>query len=81
MYPRVQDVRHVVDATSAHPDLDATAIHTVGAKGWANLILGRRQYVPSLNRRSPAGGCVRFHVMCQSFSVGSPNDRGTCFPT
>ena len=41
--PRVQGVRSVVDAIAANPDLDATALQTVGVKGWDGLILARRR--------------------------------------
>jgi len=41
--PRVQGVRRVVDDIMAHPDLDATAIQTVGVKGWDGLLLARRR--------------------------------------
>ena len=40
---RVEGVRRVVDDIVAHPDLDATAIQTVGIKGWDGLILARRR--------------------------------------
>jgi len=41
--PRVQGVREVVDAISANPDLDATALQTVGEKGWDGLIIAHRR--------------------------------------
>ena len=41
--PRVQGVRAVVDAIASHPELDATALQTVGEKGWDGLILARRR--------------------------------------
>lgn len=41
--PRVQGVRAVVDAIAANPDLDATALQTVGEKGWDGLIIARRR--------------------------------------
>ncbi|WP_108250022.1 O-methyltransferase [Planctomonas deserti] len=41
--PRVEGVRRLVDDIVAHPDLDATAIQTVGIKGWDGLILARRR--------------------------------------
>ncbi len=41
--PRVDGVRAVADLISAHPDLDATAIQTVGVKGWDGLIIARRR--------------------------------------
>jgi predicted O-methyltransferase YrrM len=40
---RVEGVRQVVDDIDVHPDLDATAIQTVGIKGWDGLILARRR--------------------------------------
>lgn len=40
--PRVQGVRTVVDAIAAHPELEATALQTVGVKGWDGLIIARR---------------------------------------
>lgn len=39
---RVQGVRAVTDMIAAHPDLDATALQTVGLKGWDGLIIARR---------------------------------------
>lgn len=41
--PRVQGVRAVADHIAAHPDLDATALQTVGEKGWDGLIIARRR--------------------------------------
>lgn len=41
--PRVQGVRSVVDAITANPDLDATALQAVGEKGWDGLIIARRR--------------------------------------
>ena len=41
--PRVQGVRNVADAIAANPDLDATALQTVGEKGWDGLIVARRR--------------------------------------
>jgi len=41
--PRVQGVRAVVDAIAASPELDATALQTVGEKGWDGLIIARRR--------------------------------------
>jgi predicted O-methyltransferase YrrM len=41
--PRVQGVRPVVADIAASPDLDATAIRTVGIKGWDGLIIARRR--------------------------------------
>lgn len=41
--PRVDGVRAVARDIAAHPDLDATAIQTVGVKGWDGLIIARRR--------------------------------------
>jgi len=41
--PRVQGVRAVVDDIASNPDLDATALQTVGVKGWDGFILARRR--------------------------------------
>lgn len=41
--PRVQGVRAVVSAIAANPSLDATAIQTVGIKGWDGLIILQRK--------------------------------------
>ena len=41
--PRVQGVRAVVDAIATNPELNATALQTVGIKGWDGLILARRR--------------------------------------
>ena len=41
--PRVHGVRSVADAMAANPDLDATALQTVGEKGWDGLIIARRR--------------------------------------
>lgn len=41
--PRVQGVRAVVDAIAANPELEATALQTVGEKGWDGLIVARRR--------------------------------------
>ena len=41
--PRVQGVRSVADAIAANPDLDATALQTVGEKGWDGLMVARRR--------------------------------------
>lgn len=41
--PRVQGVRSVVEEIANHPDLDATALQTVGIKGWDGLIIARRR--------------------------------------
>ena len=40
--PRVIGVRDVVDAIAARDDLTATALQTVGVKGWDGLIVARR---------------------------------------
>lgn len=40
--PRVQGVRRVTEDIAAHPELDATALQTVGEKGWDGLIIARR---------------------------------------
>jgi predicted O-methyltransferase YrrM len=39
--PRVHGVRNVTDDIAANPYLDATAIQTVGVKGWDGLIIAR----------------------------------------
>lgn len=41
--PRVRGVRAVVDAVAAHPALEATALQTVGVKGWDGLLLALRR--------------------------------------
>ncbi|MFW0786367.1 O-methyltransferase [Gordonia sp. CPCC 206044] len=41
--PRVEGARAVTRDIAAHPDLDATAIQTVGIKGWDGLIVARRR--------------------------------------
>lgn len=41
--PRVQGVRTVAHDIADHPELDATAIQTVGIKGWDGLIIARRR--------------------------------------
>lgn len=41
--PRVRGVRDVVRAIAADPSLDATAVQTVGVKGWDGLIVLRRR--------------------------------------
>jgi predicted O-methyltransferase YrrM len=41
--PRVQGVRAVTDAIADHPQLEATAVQTVGVKGWDGLIIARRK--------------------------------------
>ena len=43
--PRVRGVRAVVDAIAANSELDATAIQTVGVKGWDGLIIARRRQI------------------------------------
>lgn len=40
--PRVQGVRAAVDAIAANSELEATALQTVGEKGWDGLIIARR---------------------------------------
>ncbi|WP_350270730.1 O-methyltransferase [Brevibacterium sp. CBA3109] len=40
--PRVQGVRRVAEDIAAHPELDGTALQTVGEKGWDGLIIARR---------------------------------------
>ena len=40
--PRVRGVRTVARDIADHPELDATAIQTVGIKGWDGLIIARR---------------------------------------
>lgn len=40
---RVQGVRQAVADIAASPDLDATAVQTVGVKGWAGVIIARRR--------------------------------------
>lgn len=40
--PRVKGVRAVVADIAAHPGLSATALQTVGVKGWDGLIVARR---------------------------------------
>lgn len=40
---RVQGVRRVVADIAENPDLDATAVQTVGIKGWDGLIIARRR--------------------------------------
>jgi predicted O-methyltransferase YrrM len=37
--PTVRGVREVVDLVAAEPRLDATALQTVGAKGWDGFLL------------------------------------------
>jgi predicted O-methyltransferase YrrM len=41
--PRVHGVRQVVEDIAGNPELDATAVQTVGVKGWDGLILIRRK--------------------------------------
>lgn len=41
--PRVQGVRKVIADIAAHPALDATALQTVGEKGWDGLVIARRR--------------------------------------
>lgn len=41
--PRVQGVRAVTRDIAANPELDVTAIQTVGIKGWDGLIIARRR--------------------------------------
>lgn len=41
--PRVQGVRAVARDIAANPDLDATAVQTVGIKGWDGIIIARRR--------------------------------------
>lgn len=41
--PRVQGVRQVTADIAAHPLLDATALQTVGVKGWDGVIVARRR--------------------------------------
>lgn len=40
---RVQGVRQVVSDVAEHPDLDATALQTVGIKGWDGLLIALRR--------------------------------------
>jgi len=40
--PRVQGVRRVIDDIASDPSLEATAVQTVGVKGWDGLIVLRR---------------------------------------
>lgn len=41
--PRVHGVRTVATDIAAHPELDGTALQTVGEKGWDGLIIARRR--------------------------------------
>lgn len=41
--PRVRGVREVTSDIASHPDLDGTAIQTVGLKGWDGMIIARRK--------------------------------------
>ena len=40
---RVHGVRQALADVASHPSLDATAIQTVGVKGWDGLVVARRQ--------------------------------------
>lgn len=40
---RVRGVREVVAAIARHPELEATALQTVGVKGWDGMVLARRR--------------------------------------
>lgn len=40
---RVQGVRRVVSDVAEHPELDATALQTVGIKGWDGLLIALRR--------------------------------------
>lgn len=40
---RVDGVRAVTEQIAEHPDLEATALQTVGVKGWDGLIIARRK--------------------------------------
>ncbi len=41
--PRVHGVRAVLDAVAANPQLEATALQTVGIKGWDGMLVVRRR--------------------------------------
>ncbi|WP_029088991.1 O-methyltransferase [Brevibacterium album] len=41
--PRIHGVRRVIEDISANPELDATALQTVGVKGWDGLLVARRR--------------------------------------
>ena len=41
--PAVEGVRKAVEDIAAHPDLDATALQTVGIKGWDGFVIARRR--------------------------------------
>lgn len=41
--PRVQGVRGAAAAIAADPELEATAVQTVGVKGWDGLLIARRR--------------------------------------
>ncbi|UNX56400.1 class I SAM-dependent methyltransferase [Georgenia sp. TF02-10] len=41
--PRVRGVRQVVEDIAGNPELDATAVQTVGVKGWDGFIVARRR--------------------------------------
>lgn len=45
--PRVEGVRRVVSDVADHPELEATAIQTVGEKGWDGLLIARRHDGPA----------------------------------
>lgn len=40
--PKVHGVRAVTEMIAGHPELEATAVQTVGGKGWDGFILARR---------------------------------------
>jgi len=40
---QIEGIRAVVDDIASHPDLDATALQTVGLKGWDGFIIARRR--------------------------------------
>ncbi|WP_254697939.1 O-methyltransferase [Brevibacterium luteolum] len=40
--PKVHGVRTVTEMIAGHPELEATAVQTVGGKGWDGFILARR---------------------------------------
>jgi predicted O-methyltransferase YrrM len=41
--PAVAGVRTVIENIAANPDLDATALQTVGVKGWDGFVIARRR--------------------------------------
>lgn len=41
--PRVYGVRNAIDDVAANPELEATALQTVGVEGWDGLIVARRR--------------------------------------